>query len=75
MTQREVDVLLVVAEMGSQQRAATELGLSVQTVKNHLYSLGLTLGTTSTLQAYHRLLGRPNVRVVTTTTTTIEEAP
>jgi len=72
LTERELDAMFAVAEHGSGALAAQALGISEQTIKNHLSALIRKTGTSSTLQAYHRLMGGQRLRKVTTTVTTIE---
>jgi DNA-binding NarL/FixJ family response regulator len=72
LTERELDVMFAVAEHGSGAMAGRALGISEQTVKNHLSALIRKTGATSTLQAYHRLMGGQRLRKVTSTVTTIE---
>ena len=69
LTERELEVILAAAEHGTREAAGIALGITTQTVKNHLTSILNKTGTVSTLQAYHRLMGgRPLRRVVTETT-------
>jgi len=53
-TDRELAVLLAVAEAGDQETAAVLLGIGVRTVESHLRNVRSRLGAASTLQAYHR---------------------
>jgi len=55
LTPREIDVLAAYARTGYQKRAAEDLGISVQTFKNHTTSALHRLGVTTSLQAFVRL--------------------
>jgi DNA-binding NarL/FixJ family response regulator len=50
-TARQVEILRVYVEAGSQRAAATQLGISAQTVKTTLASLRLRLDVDTTIQA------------------------
>jgi DNA-binding CsgD family transcriptional regulator len=70
LTKREAQSLLATAELDTDVDAAESLGISVQTLKNHLFSVRKKTGATKTLQAYHRLV--KGVRFVTETHQRIE---
>lgn len=73
MTDRQLEVLWGVAEYGGNERAAEEMGVSIQTVKNHLADARRRTGAVTTLQAYHRIIGGRVMRRRVITTTTYEE--
>lgn len=52
---RELEVLAVYARTGSQEQTAAELGLSLQTVKNHVSSVIHATGSTSSIGAMFAL--------------------
>ena len=52
---RELDVLRLVATGAKQEAVAHELGITVQTVKNHLTSAYRRLGVTSAIEAFGTL--------------------
>lgn len=56
-TQRELEVFLVVIQLGGQQPAAAALGISVQTVKNHMTSIYARLGVHNQMGALWVLYG------------------
>lgn len=55
LSARQLEVLMTLAELGSNQAVVDKLGIAEQTVKNHLSQIRLLTDSTSTLQAYHRL--------------------
>ena len=76
LTDRELEVIIAVAEQGTRQSAADALGLSVDTIRNHMSAVLRKTETHSALQAYHRLMGIGKMqRVITTTVEYREEAP
>lgn len=72
LTDRELEILWTVAHHGGNQPAAEALGLSVQTIKNHLASVLRKTWSHTALQAYHRINGGAKFRVIITNTTVIE---
>jgi DNA-binding CsgD family transcriptional regulator len=60
LTQRQFDVLSNYAETGLQKETALQMGLSLQTVKNHLRRSYRKIGATNITEAY-RMLGWLNV--------------
>lgn len=73
LTPRELEVLWTVAEMGSNLAGAVQLELSEQTVKNHITAVLRKTGSTSALQAYHRLYGGQRLVSKTIVVTEYEE--
>jgi DNA-binding CsgD family transcriptional regulator len=69
-TEREIQVLLAIAEHGSSAAAAEVFGISDQSAKNATQRLRNKLGVTSNLSAYHRLM--KGARAVITRTTETE---
>lgn len=52
ITPMEMDVLRTYARIGNQKEAATELGMTLQTVKNHCMSAYRKLDVTSAIEAF-----------------------
>lgn len=52
LTPREIDVLETLARRGHQGETASELGISVQTVKHHLSTIYTKLGVNSAIEAF-----------------------
>jgi DNA-binding CsgD family transcriptional regulator len=55
LTRREVEALEAYARTGGQKQAAHELGVSVQTLKNHLSGAYAELGATNMIEALRKL--------------------
>jgi DNA-binding CsgD family transcriptional regulator len=58
LTDREMDVLLTYARLGSYLAVGKELGISRQTVANTLVNVRNKLGVDSTIQALWAVLGQ-----------------
>lgn len=56
LTEREMAVLMAVWETGGYSSAAQRLGISRNTVKNHLVNARSRLGVHTTLEAIRRVL-------------------
>lgn len=55
LTPRELEVLVAYGRAGKMANAALDLGISLQTVKNHLTAAYRKLDASGSLDAYHRL--------------------
>lgn len=67
MTEREIEVLVAVADADSMEQAAERLGIDAGTLRGATRRIRRKLGVTTNLQAYRKLT--KGVRVVRTTTT------
>jgi len=73
LTQRELEVLHAVAEHGYSYLAGEVLGISQQTVKNHITAVLRKTDSVTSIQAYHRLYNGRRLRRTETTTIGYEE--
>ena len=73
LTDRELEVVWAVAEYGSNLAAGKALGISEQTVKNHMHAALQKVDAASAVQLYHRLYKGRRLRV--TATVQYEEEP
>ena len=73
LSERELEVIWTVAEYGSNVAAGANLGISEQTVKNHISTIIRKTGAVSALQAYHRLYQGRRLHQKTTVMTEYEE--
>ena len=69
LTDRELSLVLAVADLDGNQAAADLYGISLRTVKNHLNNAHRKAGVRSTLGLYHRLVR--GIRFETTITTRV----
>jgi DNA-binding CsgD family transcriptional regulator len=56
LSERELEIVELLIDLGSAPRVAKKLGLSIQTVKNHLHAVRKKTDTDTMVQALYKLI-------------------